>query len=101
MRNLSRILLARDTGHVMDLIGPPGVGKSAVVEVAARLLERPFTRISCSASLTVDDMFGSYRPSLDRASGQVLFLFTPGPLAEAVAAEGVVLLDAINLVVPQ
>ena len=75
VRNLSRVLVARDTGHAINLVGPPGVGKSAVAEVAARLLGRPFTRISCSRSLTAEDLFGSYRPTLDPTSGQVLFLW--------------------------
>lgn len=97
VRNLSRVLIARDTGHTVNLVGPPGIGKSAVTEVAAKLLRRPFTRISCSRSLTVDDLFGSYRPTLDRASGQIIFLFRRGPLAEAIACEGLVLLDEINL----
>lgn len=97
VRNLSRVLIARDTGHAINLVGPPGIGKSAVAEVAATLLGRPFTRISCSRSLTVDDLFGSYRPTLDQASGQILFLFQPGPLARAIAAEGLVLLDELNL----
>lgn len=61
VRNLSRILAARDTGHAINLVGPPGIGKSAVVEAAAQLLGRRFIRISCSSSLTVDDLFGTYR----------------------------------------
>ena len=97
VRNLSRVLIARDTGHAVNLIGPPGIGKSAVVEVAAGMLRRPFTRISCSRSLTVDDLFGSYRPTLDTPSGEVLFLFQKGPLAVAIENEGVVLLDELNL----
>lgn len=122
VRNLARVLIARDTGHAINLVGPPGIGKSAVAEVAAQLLGRPFTRISCSRSLTVgprpapesygrvlttprvawhvaqvDDLFGSYRPSLDAASGEVLFLFRKGPLAIAIEQQGLILLDEINL----
>jgi hypothetical protein len=78
VRNLSRVLIARDTGHAVNLVGPPGIGKSAVAEVAAALLGRPFTRISCSRSLTLDDLLGSYRPTLDGPSGEILFLFRKG-----------------------
>ena len=91
------MLIARDTGHAVNLVGPPGIGKSAVAEVAASLLGRSFTRISCSRSLTVDDLFGSYRPTLDAHSGEILFLFQKGPLAIAIEQEGLVLLDEINL----
>ena len=97
VRSLSRMLMARDTGHAINLVGPPGIGKSAVAEVAARLLRRPYTRISCSRSLTLDDLFGSYKPVLDPESGQILFLFQKGPLAAAIEQEGLVLFDELNL----
>ena len=41
VRNLSRVLIARDTGHAVNLVGPPGIGKSAVAEAAATLLGKP------------------------------------------------------------
>ena len=97
VRNLARVLVARDTGHAINLVGPPGIGKTAVVEATARLLGRPFTRISCSRSLSVDDLFGAYRPSLDVPSGEVVFTFERGALAAAIEAQGIVLLDELNL----
>ena len=86
--------------RVVDLLSSPffdvaaiaGIGKSAVVEVAAKLLGRQFTRISCSSGLTVDDLFGTYRPTLDTMSGKVVFLFEEGPLARAVEQNWFVLL---------
>jgi hypothetical protein len=35
--NVARIICARDTGHPICLVGPPGIGKSKVVEVSAKV----------------------------------------------------------------
>jgi hypothetical protein len=35
--NVARIICARDTGHPICLVGPPGIGKSKVVEISAKV----------------------------------------------------------------
>ena len=44
---------------VLNIEGPPGVGKTVACEVAAKLLDRPFVRISCS-SCTLPSCLGPF-----------------------------------------
>ncbi|CAH1795989.1 unnamed protein product [Owenia fusiformis] len=95
---VSKLLIGHYTGHVMNLLGPPGVGKSKITEVFARhVLKRQFIRISCSSCLSADDLFGTFTPCLD--GNKMMFRYEEGALAKAMGMnEGcVVLLDEINL----
>ena len=67
----------------MCLVGPPGIGKTAIAEVAAEILGKRFVRICCSKNLSVEDLFGTYLP-LDKKSNDMIFNFCPGVLTTAI-----------------
>jgi MoxR-like ATPase len=47
--------------------------------------------------MTLDDLFGSYAPELDKSLGKMVFKFQVGLLVTAVQKEAVVLFDELNL----
>jgi MoxR-like ATPase len=51
IRNIFRIICASETKLSLNLKGPPGIGKSAICEVASQILKKKFVRICCSESM--------------------------------------------------
>lgn len=99
--NLARMITMQNLrNQPLALEGPPGVGKSMLAEAAARLLGLGFVRVSCSNSLSVEDLFGSFAPAApgDDSGRGVLFQFRRGVIARALSEQRtLVLLDEINL----
>jgi hypothetical protein len=81
---------------VLNLIGPPGVGKTYVCEVAAKIVGRPFARISCCSSTSWDDLFGMGAP-VKNEQNQISFKFQEGVLVQALREGALILLDEVNL----
>eukprot|EP00808_Paulinella_micropora_P028604 g36972.t1 len=100
VENLLRLQAAQHAQLPLLLMGPPGIGKTQVVKFAAQLMGRKFVRISCSTSMTVEDLVGSYIPSRDK-HGKLAFVLSPGVLATALQCKEseapVILLDELNL----
>jgi hypothetical protein len=57
--NMARILAATTIRGPLLLEGPPGIGKTAVVEAMSRLLGYPCERINLSGSVTLGQLLGS------------------------------------------
>ncbi|CAD8200809.1 unnamed protein product [Paramecium pentaurelia] len=96
---IQRIFSAFSVDFIPCLIGPPGIGKSAIAQEVAQILGKEFQRVCCSDSLSVDDLFGSYAPTFDEGSAG--FTFQEGYLAMALKKKSLILFDEINLASPE
>eukprot|EP00808_Paulinella_micropora_P014537 g75808.t1 len=99
VNNLLRLHAAQAAQLPLLLVGPPGIGKTQVAQFAAQVLGKKFVRISCSTSMTVEDLVGSYIPGRNADTGKMAFVFSPGLLARALESKEapVILLDELNL----
>ena len=93
-RNILRVLKCQQSLEPILLEGDTGVGKSAAVTEAARLLRRPIIRFNMSRSVTCSDIIGHV--SLCSKSSQ-LVQFEPGPFTAAFENGLWLLLDELNL----
>ncbi len=48
IKNIFNIICSAYTNNSLNLIGPPGVGKTAICEIVSKLLGLNFVRIACS-----------------------------------------------------
>ena len=65
----------------MNLKGPPGIGKTAICDVASQMLNRKFIRICFSESMQLEDLMGSYIPVMKE--DKIEFSFRIGKMLEA------------------
>eukprot|EP00392_Amoebophrya_sp_AT5.2_P015329 g15531.t1 len=100
LRNLSRIFVCLDCKAPLLLEGPPGTGKTEAPRQAAKLCRHTSERISCSASTTVEQLFGSLVPEC-QADGRRVFRWRDGALLRAVRDGSWIILDEINLAPPE
>ncbi|PAA48319.1 hypothetical protein BOX15_Mlig003175g2, partial [Macrostomum lignano] len=87
---LSHLLIAHYTESVVNLVGPPGVGKTQITRIFAEsVLKKKFIRISCSSDLSQEDLFGSFVPTAHSNSGtkatKMTFQFREGAILEQAA----------------
>ena len=59
---MARIFAALSAHSPLLMEGPPGVGKTAVVEAVGRLLGRKVERINFSANTSAEQLLGSIIP---------------------------------------
>ncbi len=98
LNNISRILFSLHSSKRQLLIGPPGVGKTRIVEVLAEMLGYNVVRINFSSNTTFEDLIGSFVPRV--VHGQRSFEFQEGPLYLALTKNlenTVLLFDELNL----
>ena len=86
-------LLSR--GHCL-LVGVPGLAKTLLVHVLARLLGLPFSRVQFTPDLMPSDITGTEILEEDTATGHRRFVFAPGPVFT-----NVLLADEINRTPPK
>jgi MoxR-like ATPase len=86
-------LLAR--GHCL-LVGVPGLAKTLLVQVFARLMDLTFSRIQFTPDLMPSDITGTEILREDSVTGQRQFVFTRGPVFTHV-----LLADEINRTPPK
>jgi MoxR-like ATPase len=86
-------LLSR--GHCL-LVGVPGLGKTLLVNVLARLLGLPFSRIQFTPDLMPSDITGTEILEEDLSTGHRRFVFARGPVFTSV-----LLADEINRTPPK
>jgi midasin (ATPase involved in ribosome maturation) len=80
------------------LAGPPGVGKTKIIEVLAKMLGYDVVRINFSSNTTFEDLIGSFVPRV--VNGQRSFEFQEGPLYRSLnenRRNTVILFDELNL----
>lgn len=98
LSNISRILFSLHSSNRQLLAGPPGVGKTKIIEVLAEMLGYQVARINFSSNTTFEDLIGSFVPRV--VNGQRSFEFQEGPLYTSLKENRrntVILFDELNL----
>ena len=90
--NALRLLRALLLQRPVLLEGPPGVGKTALVQALAAARHTPVTRVNLSEQTEMVDLVGAVLPTADGH-----FTFRDGPLARAMRDGSWLLLDEVNL----
>ena len=99
VKQLAHLFASISTGFPLLLQGPPGIGKTAVISQACKIVNVHCERINCSANTSLDQLFGCVIPqSID---GKRVFKFKKGKLTNAIENKHWVLLDEINLAPPE
>ena len=87
VRELVRLIL--DNFRVL-LVGPPGVGKTSIVQELAALMRWPMSRFNASRDVTVDDFVGCWQV----VNGGTEFLY--GPLPTAMRDGHILVIDEVD-----
>ncbi|CAF4758962.1 unnamed protein product, partial [Rotaria sp. Silwood1] len=98
LNNISRIVFSLHSSNRQLLAGPPGVGKTKIIEVLAKMLGYNVVRINFSSNTTFEDLIGSFVPRV--VNGQRSFEFQEGPLYISLNENRhntVILFDELNL----
>lgn len=106
-KNLFRLLSAMSLHKAILLEGPPGVGKTSLIENIASVIGYDIVRINLCEHTDLADLFGTDQPSDDDnfdlknesgASTLGSFVWRDGPLLAALKASNTwILLDELNL----
>ncbi|XP_074595793.1 midasin [Brevipalpus obovatus] len=93
--NTQRLLRALQLDKPILVEGPPGVGKTSLVQALANISGHKVVRINLSEQTDVSDLFGADLP-VEGTEGR--FLWRDGPLLQALKEDGTwILLDEMNL----
>ena len=82
-------------GHVL-LVGVPGLAKTLIISTLAEALHLKFNRIQFTPDLMPTDITGTEVIEEDKATGERLFRFVPGPIFA-----NIILADEINRTPPK
>ncbi|MGI9625232.1 MAG: AAA family ATPase [Longimicrobiales bacterium] len=82
-------------GHVL-LVGVPGLAKTLIISTLAEALHLNFNRIQFTPDLMPTDITGTEVIEEDKATGERLFRFVPGPIFA-----NIILADEINRTPPK
>lgn len=93
--DITLLRAARANGENIALIGPPGTGKTAALEVAFPGMEI----VVCSVDTEAPDLFGSYYPVVGD-DGRETLVWRDGPATRAAMTGNVLLLDEVSMVSP-
>ena len=99
VENVARVLVCLYTETPLLLVGPPGVGKTAVVQGCGKLMSNPPVRINMTANTSLDTLIGCYIPR--HTSSGVVFQWHDGEMLKAWRKGRWILLDEINLASPE
>jgi len=93
---LEQLLIALFAGGHCILEGVPGLAKTLMISSLARCLNLSFNRVQFTPDLMPSDITGTEVIQDDRATGQRVFKFLPGPIFA-----NVILADEINRTPPK
>jgi midasin len=93
--NAKRVLRAMQLSRPVLLEGPPGVGKSSLIEALALLSGHTLVRINLSEQTEISDLMGNDLPTSGGQAGD--FCWRDGVFLAALKAGHWVLLDELNL----
>ena len=93
--NLYRLLRAMQLSRPILLEGSPGVGKTTLIEAMSQAVGKMFIRINLSDQTDMMDLLGANLPSPEGGAGE--FVWSDGPLLQAMKTGSWVLLDELNL----
>eukprot|EP00467_Chlorarachnion_reptans_P010801 CAMPEP_0114502740 /NCGR_PEP_ID=MMETSP0109-20121206/9264_1 /TAXON_ID=29199 /ORGANISM="Chlorarachnion reptans, Strain CCCM449" /LENGTH=7408 /DNA_ID=CAMNT_0001680699 /DNA_START=96 /DNA_END=22323 /DNA_ORIENTATION=+ len=99
LENLARIFSAYSSRSALLLEGPPGIGKTAIVNSTAVMMGKKCERINFSANTTLEHLLGSIIPTIE--NGKRVFKRKPGKLIQAMEENKWILFDEINLAPPE
>lgn len=88
--NLLDVIIETKALSRILLFGPPDTGKSTAAVNAAKKLDRPCFRCQCAPQQGIEDLLGNWT----LVDGKTVFV--PGPIARAMTAGGVLLLDEFD-----
>ena len=95
-KNSLKLLRGMTLNKPILLEGPPGIGKSSIVESMAQVTGNKLVRINFSDQTEISDLFGSDLP-IDDNDTKSLFAWRDGPLLSALKKGCWILLDELNL----
>lgn len=98
--NLHRVLRAYQLQKPILIEGPPGVGKTSLIENLAKLSGRTLTRVNLSEQTDMMDLLGSEYPSISEKEGEdddIQFRWCDGVLLRAIKEGHWFLIDEMNL----
>lgn len=100
--NLFKLLRAFELSKPILIEGPPGVGKTSLVENLARISGRELTRINLSEQTDMMDLLGSEYPTVEAAQrgeedDNIQFKWCDGALLRAIKEGHWFLIDEMNL----
>jgi len=92
---VQRILLAYHLGQHVALSGPPGVGKTHLVEQIPKIVARPLFDITCDSYMTEAPLVGY--PELTGENGHTITIWKSGEAARAAEENGIFYGDEFDL----
>ena len=97
-REAELVVAALHSGRHLLLEGPPGTGKTTMLQALAAALDMPMVAVEGSAELTPGRLAGQFDPSRVLADGYSADSFLEGPLVEAMRAGALLYLEELNRV---
>lgn len=94
IENLFKILVGLQSNKALLLEGPPGVGKTSLIQTLAKLKEVPLYRINMSEQTDIIDLLGTDVPDPNKVGA---FKWSDGVLLRSLKNGGWVIIDELNL----
>ena len=93
--NMIRVLASLSSNMPLLLQGPPGIGKTAIVQQCGDLLGFPVERINFTKDTSLESLIGSFVPTWN--GSRLLFEWRDGKALSALKNGHFLLLDEVNL----